>query len=179
MSFDRDVMNPNAQTHVPVTVDVPAESAWTGEGRQYMEPPTLWKAGVKVVHKLTGREAVIYRMDLGTMQFRPFYLDTQSHAGRTEWESSRDWNVSVTLHPDEMAKRDVRKKLDAEISALDPDELEAMHALVDGDDPAKGLAKLNALRKLGVIKSKPAVAAVAIEEAGAKKKSAKKDDGAA
>lgn len=145
---------PNAQTHIAEVTTIPlGDGEWT-EGRAPLEAPTLWKSGVKVIHKLTGREAVIFRMDLGTMQFRAYYPDENRLDARTEWQHAINWNVKVTLHPDELARRKAREELDQAIASLDADELAAVEALVDGDDPTKGLAKIQALRKLGVIKGR-------------------------
>lgn len=153
---------PNTQTHIAEVATIPiADGEWS-EGRPPMEAPTLWKSGVKVVHKLTGREAVIFRMDLGTMQFRGYYPDENRLDARTEWQHARDWNVKVTLHPDDLKRRAAAEVLEKAISSLDPKEVGWATVLLDGDDPIKGLAKLNAMRESGIIKSAPDVLAAAV-----------------
>lgn len=161
---ERDVMNPNAQTHIPVVVVIPADETMIGDGRAYMQPPTLWREGVEVVHKVSSRRAVVYKIALDTMQFRPYWPDEKKHAGRTEWESCKDWIPQTKLHPNEIARREAQQALQAQMDALDAKEVAAVSVLVDGDDPKKGLAKIEALRALGVIKSPPAAVAAAVEE---------------
>jgi hypothetical protein len=171
MSFDRSVLSPNHETHVPIKVEVPPDNDWNGSGRPPEPTPSLWQQGVKVMHKLTGKVGVVRVVDHYTNQFRAHYPETGENDDRTTWNSCHEWNVAVTLSPAEAEKQRAREALEAEIAKLDPEELAAVDALVDGDDPKKGLAKLEALRKLGVIKAKASVVQSAIE---AKPEKAKK-----
>lgn len=174
--FDRDMLNPNPQTHVPVMVEIPSvdEAKDNLGGRAPIQPPTLWMRGVECVHKVTGRIAAVMSVDLGTMQFRPYFPDTNEHGDRTHWESCQMWIPRVTVHPEEAKRREVQKALEAEIDALDPEEIEDVRVMLDGDDPVKALAKLNAMKRRGFIKGRPAALAQAAEP---KVKPAKKKDG--
>lgn len=162
MSFDRSAMNPTLETHIPIKVEVPADGDYTGVGRPPLPTPSLWQPGVKVVHKLSGREAVVRLIDYYTEQFRAYYPDTGENDDRTTWQVCRDWNVAVQLAPKELERQKAREALEAEIAKLDEHDLAAVSVLVDDPDPKKALAKLEAMRKLGVIKS-TAVAQAAIE----------------
>jgi hypothetical protein len=163
-------MNPTTDTHVPVECHIPGEAEWDGGGRPPLEVPSLWRKGVKVVHKLSGREAAIHVIDLSTRMFRAYYLDTKTHDSRVEWQHCRDWNVQVTLSPAEEKRVAARRVLEDEIAKLDPKELAAVEVLVDEPDATKALAKLHALRALGVIKAAPEVAQAAITEGKAAKR---------
>lgn len=164
MSFDRAHLNPNHDTHVPIKVAVPADDDWSGAGRPVLPTPSLWQEGVKVVNKITGREAVVRKVDHYTNQFRAYYPDTGENDGRSSWQHCKDWTVAVTLSPAEQEKQLAREALQAEIAKLDPEELAAVSVLVDDPDARKALAKLEAMRKLGIIKSAP-VAQAALEQA--------------
>lgn len=174
---------PNLQTHVPVMMEnMPAESAELAVGRPDLPTPSLWQRGVKVKRRIDDKEAVILRVDWDTNQFRAFYLDegdidpeTRRPAGRmserTEWEQCSEWYPEVTLSPAEKERQRARDELALAIQQLDATELAAVEVLCDDPDPAKGLAKLIALRRLGVIKAAPEVAQAAmVENAAAPKK---------
>lgn len=171
--FDRSILSPNPETHVPVKVHIPTEGNDLAAGRPDIPPPSLWERSVKVVRKIDGREAIVNRIDLRTMMFRAYYPDEGAFdpetkkpvgrfADRTEWESCKDWTPSVTFSPRELERQAASSLLEEEIAKLDPNEMAAVSVLVDGDDPAKGLAKLEALRRLGIIKGSPAAAHAAI-----------------
>lgn len=170
--FDRTVIagTPNPETHVPVKVHIPVkeDASSIAAGRPDLPPPSLWERSVKVVRKLDGKEAIVNSVDLRTMMFRAWYPDegpvvadektgqpvrAGRFADRTEWESCKDWNPSVVFSPKELERQAAQQLLDEEVAKLDQRELAAVSVLVDGDDPAKGLAKLEALRMLGIIKS--------------------------
>lgn len=169
MSFDRDMLSPNQSTHVPVMVVVPAETEnWTGDGRPYLPPPTLWKVGAEVVNKRTGRRAAIRVVDHMTMQFRAYYPDTGENDGRTMWQHCHEWNVSVTLSPEEETRLAAKRQLDEEVAKLDIDELAAVEVLVDDPNPTKALAKLEALKRMGIIKGAPAAHAASLDKKGGK-----------
>src|SRR5690606_21902389 len=113
---------------------------------------------VRVRHKVTGRVAVVARIDHGMNMFRPYYPDTKTFAPRTHWEHCREWDVEVTFSPKELERRAATEQLEQELAELDADAMAAFVALVDEDDPAKALGKLEALRRLGVIKAPPEAA---------------------
>lgn len=149
MSFDR-TLNPNAQTHVPVKVEIPADDDVVQE-RPYIHPPTLWAEGVKVRHKATGREAVVRRVALDTEQFRAWYPDTGENDSRTTWQSFRDWDPVVELSPAEREREAARHALEAEIASLPENELALVQVLIDDPDPARARAKFDAMKKAGLI----------------------------
>jgi hypothetical protein len=161
---------PTIDTHVPIKVtDLPNEPAELAVGRPDLPTPSLWQNSVQVTHKATGRKAIVVRVDWGTNMFRAFYPEQQRFSERTEWEHCRDWDVDVTYSPRELERQAARNKLEAEIAKLDPSSFAAVQVLCDDDDPAKALAKLEALRQLGVVKASPEAAQAVITEGKAKK----------
>lgn len=168
---------PSIATHIPVTVDeLPEEEADLASNRPDEPTPSLWQRSVKVRHKATGKPAIVHRVDWATNMFRAYYPDETSSDGkqgrfaeRTEWEHCRDWDVEVTFSPRELERQAASKRLHEEIAKLDEASMAAVAVLVDGDEPAKALAKIEALRKLGVIKASAEAAAVAVEETKAKR----------
>ncbi len=166
-------LTPTLETHVPVLVELPAEANDLAVGRPDIPPPNLWQSSVKVRRKLDGKVAIVARVDLSTMMFRAYYPDEGDvdpetgkpkgrYADRTDWERCENWDPEVTFSPAELRRQEAQASLDAEIAQLDKDELAAVSVLVDGDDPNKGLAKLEALRRLGILKAKPETAAAAV-----------------
>jgi hypothetical protein len=151
-NFDRQAMNPNAQTHVPVKVTIPLDDTMSTE-RPYMPPPTLWQEGVKVKHKRTGRENIIRAVDLATQMFRPVFDEYGNAANRTHHEQMSEWDVLVELSPAEKERDLARQKLEAELAALPADDLAAVSVLIDDADATKALAKLEAMRRLGIVGS--------------------------
>lgn len=156
---------PTIETHVPVVAELPDETNdLMMDMRQDIPPPNLWQKSVKAKHKLSGRSVVVARVDWATMMFRAYYPDEDRFATRTEWEHCRDWDVEVTFSPKELERQAAKVKLDAEIAQLDAKSLAHVMILCEDPDPAKALAKLEALRAMGVIKaSAPAVEAVVAE----------------
>lgn len=165
---------PSIETHVPVTTTLPEESNDLAVGRPDLPTPSLWQHSVQVSHKVTKKLAVVARVDWATNMFRAFYPDEGERgpdgipvgrfSERTEWEHCHNWDVSVTFSPRELERQKARTMLEDEMAKLDVGEAAAVMVLVDGDDPVKGLAKLEALRRLGVIKgSVEAVQAVIAE----------------
>ncbi len=166
---------PTIDTHVPQKAELPKESADLAVGRPDAPTPSLWQEAVQVTHKITKKVAVVARVDRPCNIFRAFYpnegeLDPNTgnpvgrFSERTEWEACKDWDVSVTFSPRELERQKARTMLEDEMAKLDPSESAAVMVLVDGDDPVKGLAKLEALRRLGVVKgSTEAVKAVMAE----------------
>jgi hypothetical protein len=163
---------PTIETHVPVTAPMPEEGTELAVGRADIPPPSLWQHSVKVTHKVTGRQAIVARVDWGTNMFRAFFPNegpmvdgkpTGRFAERTEWEHCRDWVVDVTFSPKEMARQAAREKLAEEIGKLDADSLANVTVLCDDPDPAKALAKLEAMRRMGIIKASPETAQAAVD----------------
>jgi hypothetical protein len=166
--------NPTIETHVPVTVDIPEEATDLLVGRPDIPPPSLWQHAVEVTHRTSGKRAVVARMDWSTNMFRAYYPDegerdaTGRPAGRfaerSEWEHCREWKPSVTLSPKELARQAAREQLEKEIAKLDARGLAAVSVLCDDPEPAKALAKLEALRHLGVVQVSSEAAQMAVAE---------------
>lgn len=143
---------PDHTTHQPIRVMVPTEDDLFVE-RPRLPTPSLWQVGVQVTHKADpNRAGTVRAVDYVTNQFR---LVGQA---RTMWESFEHWNVLVEKTPEEKAKDEAREKLRLEMELLDADDLAAVEVLCDDPDPTKALAKLAAMRKLGIIGSKAAPA---------------------
>lgn len=136
---------PDHTTHTPINVIVPKEDD-VGAERERLPTPSLWQDGVMVTHKQDReRKGHVRRVDHMTRQFR---LVGQP---RTSWESFDNWDVLVEKSEAEKQKDAAREKLQAELAALDADDLASVEVLCDDPDPAKALAKLGAMRKLGII----------------------------
>ncbi len=141
---------PDHTTHTPIQVHVPTEDDVHME-RQRLPTPSLWQDGVQVTHKQDReRKGVVRRVEYATRQFR---LVGQP---RTSWESFDQWDVLVEKSAAEKAKDAAREQLEQELAALDADDLASVEVLCDDPDPSKGLAKFNAMRKLGIIGKKKA-----------------------
>jgi hypothetical protein len=153
---------PTHETHVPVKVELPAEPTAEPE-REYRHPPSLWSEGVKCTNRKTGQSAVVARVDLSTMLFRPFWPETATYSSRTEWLQCADWEPEVTLSPSEVAKRAALAKLEAEMALLDATEMAWVSVLAADDDPAKSLAKLEAMRAGGFLKGKVETVAASVD----------------
>ncbi len=142
---------PDHTTHTPIKVSIPTEDDVHFE-RARLPTPSLWQEGVQVTHKMDAtRTGTVRRVDHLTRQFRLVGM------ARTQWDSFDDWIVLVEKSVEEKAKDAAREKLVAEMEALDADDLAAVEVLCDDPDPTKALAKLAAMRKLGIIGSKPVV----------------------
>lgn len=161
---------PTIATHVPVVVSLPEEKAEIASFRLDLPTPSLWQHGVKVVRKIDGKEAVVHRIDWSTNMFRAYYPGEDRFGERTQWEHCRDWNVAVTLSPQEQERQAARELLDAEIARLDAKSLAAVSVLCDDPDPAKALGKLEALRALGVVKVSSEAAQAAVSDVQGKAK---------
>lgn len=174
MAFERP--QPTLDTHVPLKVHVPKEDVGaTGGGRPDLPAPSIWQRSVKVKRKVDGKEAVVHVVDLPTMMFRAWYpdegeVDPESgkpkgrFSERTEWEHCRNWDVEVTFSPKELERQAARRKLEDEMATLDPKELALVDVLCDDTDPTKALAKLEALRRAGIVSARPELAQAALEE---------------
>lgn len=150
---------PSISTHVPLTHELPQEDLGALVGRKDIPPPSLWQNSVKIRHKVTGKSAVVVRVDWGMNMFRAFYPDEANAEGgmgrfseRTEWEHCRDWDVEVTFSPAEIERQAARKLLEDKIASLDAKQLAMARVLCDDEDPAKGLGKLELLIQSGLIK---------------------------
>ena len=142
-------------THEPVRIEIPNEEATLGHDRPDVPAPHLWSYGVVCVHRKSKRKAVVHKVDLNTRQFRAYYPDTAQFDGRTAWQSFDEWDVEVTLSPKEVERQVAEARFAAELLTLDAIELSSVVALCDDEDPAKRMAKLTALRHLGIVKAKP------------------------
>lgn len=136
---------PNHLTHTPIKVVIPTEDDVHTE-RPRLPTPHLFQDGVQVTHKQdVARAGVVRRVDYATRQFR-----LVGHP-RTAWESFDEWNVLVEKSEAEKAKDAAREALQAELAALDPEDLAAVEVFCDDADPSKAMAKFEAMRKLGII----------------------------
>lgn len=139
---------PDHTTHQPIKVSIPTDDDLFVE-RPRLHTPSLWQAGVQVTHKADPSRAGHVRVvDHMTNQFR---LVGQP---RTMWESFENWNVLVEKTEAEKAKDEAREMLRLEMESLDADDLAAVEVLCDDPDPTKALAKLSAMRKLGIVGAK-------------------------
>lgn len=139
---------PDHTTHTPIQVTVPTEDDVLLE-RPRLPTPSLWQDGVRVTHRMDrDRKGIVRRVDWVTNQFRLV------GAPRTAWESCEHWDVLVEKSESERAKDAARDALAAEMEALDVDDLAAVEVLCDDPDPVKALAKLSAMRKLGIVGGK-------------------------
>lgn len=168
-------VTPSIDTHVPVTAEMPNEATDLAVGRPDLPVPSLWQKAVQVKHKITGKVAVVATVDHAMNMFRAFYpdegdidLDTGRPKGRfsarTDWEQFKNWDVAVTFSPRELERQAAMARLHTEIAKLDATGLAAVTVLCDDPDPTKALAKLEALRALGVVKVSTEVAQVAVAE---------------
>ncbi len=163
---------PSIETHVPKTAEIPEEENELAVGRPDIPVPSLWQQSVRVVHKVTKQPAIVARVDWSMNMFRAYYPDEIDpktgdkgrFATRTEWQHCRDWDVEVTFSPRELERQAARQLLEDEISRLDAKSLAAVTVLCDDTDPEKALAKLTALKELGVVKVSVAAAKVAVDE---------------
>lgn len=147
---------PTIATHVPVLADGLDLEALARDdeglvGREDIEPPSLWQKGVRVTHNITGKRAVVFRIDRHCNQFRAYYPDEERIAPRTEWESMAFWTPETTVSPVELARREKQAEWDAAVAALSPDDQEFAHSMAEDVDPEKAIKKLNALAAKGFI----------------------------
>lgn len=169
-------MNPNIDTHVAETVDIDDVSDH-GQlvGRDDLPTPSLWQDRVKVKHKSTGREAVIFRVDHSTCMFRAYYPEEKRLSNRTEWEHFHNWELQLTFSPAELARQAAAALLEEEIAKMDARSIGLARVLCDDEDPNKALAKLQLLVQSGMLTPISTAAAEAlITEPRAAKKAAPK-----
>lgn len=152
---------PSAETHIPEKGDLPDEPERLIADRPDAPTPSLWQRSVKVKHKLTGEPALVQRIDWGVGLFRAYYterLDPESgkkgvFATRTQWESCSNWDVETTFAPHEIERQVAAAALAAEYDSLSDQERALVLAFCDDPDPNRNVAKLQALRAAGLIKS--------------------------
>lgn len=159
MSFDRDHLAPNHATHVPVKVALPADDDLSVE-RPRLPTPHLFQEGVVVKSRDGKREGIVRCVDHLTNQFRLVEKmpdGSMKNHPRVSWESFANWIPEVRLSAEEQERRAAREKLLVELATLDKDSLAAVEVFADDADPAKALAKIEALRRLGVIKAPTSV----------------------
>lgn len=165
---------PNLDTHVAVTEEVPEEAAELAVGRPDAPTPSLWQRAVRCRRKTDGKVAVVHKIDWYTNMFRAWYPDegpvgddgkpAGRFSERTEWEHCANWDVEVTFSAAELERQAAAKKLSAAIALLDARDLGLASVLCDDPDPTKALAKLEMLKRAGVIKGDAEVIAAAVDE---------------
>jgi len=139
---------PDHSTHQPIKVSIPTEDDLHVE-RPRMPVPSIWQVGVQVTNKADpNRTGTVRAVDHSTRQFRLV------GSARTMWDVFDEWNVLVEKTPAEKAKDEARELLAIELESLDADDLAAVQILCDDEDPAKALAKLGAMRKMGILAAK-------------------------
>lgn len=158
---------PSINTHVPLTAELPPEGQGQLVGRADIPPPHLWQGKVKVKHRVTGKPAIVVRIDYAMMMFRAYYPTDNGGAGRfserTEWEHCRDWEVEVTFSAAELERQAAAKLLEDQISKLDAKQIALARVLCDDADPNKALAKLRLLIQGGLVKMPEEMAATMVE----------------
>lgn len=148
--------SPNIETHVAVLADgldlkqLEREDAGL-VGREDIEAPSLWQKGVKVTNNITGKRAVVFRLDRHCNQFRAYYPDEERIAPRTEWESMAFWTPETTVSPIELARREKQAEWDATVAGLSEDDQQFARSMADDPDPEKAIKKLHALATKGFI----------------------------
>lgn len=162
--------NPSLATHIPLTGELPDENLGALTGRADLPTPNLWQGKVKVRHKVTGKPAIVVRVDYAMMMFRAYFPDEVGANGemgrfseRTEWYQCRDWDVEVTFSPAELERQTAKKLLDDQIAMLDATQIALARVLCDDPDPNKALAKLRMLIQAGLVKIPEEVAALVAE----------------
>lgn len=167
---------PSIETHIPKTEAVPDEPAELAVGRPDAPTPSLWQRSVKVRHKVTGRPALVHKVDWAMNMFRAFFpeegdVDPETgkplgrFAERTEWEHCANWDVEVTFSPAEIERQAARARLSEAIAKLEGKSLALATVLCDDPDPAKALGKLELLISTGVIQGPVDALAAAAAEA--------------
>lgn len=143
--------NPSLETHVAETAELPGEDHGQLVGRADLPTPSLLQARVKVKHRVTKQEAVIFRVDHGMNMLRLYYPAEDRLANRTEWEQARNWEPELTFSPAELERQAAAAKLEAEIASLDARSIGLARVLCDDPDPNKALAKLGLLVQSGML----------------------------
>lgn len=140
-------------THVSVKGEIPADDTFELE-RAPQPTPHLFQPGVKVTHKASGRTNLVRVVDWKTNQFRPVYDRFGNTAGRTIWEPFAEWDPVVEPSPAEKERLAAKTKLEEQLATLSVDDLAAVSVLVDDEDATKALAKLEAMKRLGIVGKK-------------------------
>lgn len=166
---------PSIETHIPKTEAVPNEPNELAVGRPDAPTPSLWQRSVKVKHKVTGRPALVHKVDWSMNMFRAFFpeegeIDPETgrpvgkFSERTEWEHCANWDVEVTFSPAELERQAAKTRLSEEIAKLEGRSLALATMLCDDPDPAKALGKLELMISAGLIQGSPdALTAAAAE----------------
>jgi hypothetical protein len=156
--------------HIPVLVDVPQEEVRDMQDRPDIPPPSAYARTAVVTHRKTKQRAVIHRVDLVTRQLRLWYPDrahlphAEQFDTRTGWQSFDDWEPEIQFSPEEIKRQEAAALFQQELEAFDSEGLELVTVFCDDPDPVKALAKLRALKRSQIVKTKADVAA---ETAGA------------
>lgn len=143
---------PSLATHVAEVGEIPGDDHGNLVGRADLPVPSLWQARVKVRHRSTKRQAVIFRINHDMNQMRLFYPDEDRLSTRTEWENCKDWEPELTFSPAELERQAAQAKLEADIAKLDASSIGLARVLCDDPDPNKALAKLGLLVQSGLLK---------------------------
>ena len=152
---------PSVETHIPEKGDLPPEEERLIADRPDAPTPSLWQRAVKVKHKATGEPAMVVRPLWDTNQFRAFYSERLdpitgakgTYGNRTQFESFERWEVETTFSPLELERQTAAAALAEEVASLTEQERAMVALWCDDPDPNKNVAKLQALRTAGMIKS--------------------------
>ncbi len=152
---------PSVETHIPEKGELPPEEERLIADRPDAPTPSLWQRAVKVHHRTTGEPAMVVRVDWGTNLFRAYYSERKdpitgakgTYSGRTEWESCSAWDVETTFSPLELERQVAAAALVEEIASMTEQERALVSVWCDDPDPNKNVAKLQALRVAGMIKT--------------------------
>lgn len=145
--------------HVPVTADAPEEATEASHDRADIPPPSAYARSAVVRHIRTGQKAVVHRVDLVTRQLRLWYPDRselpleQQFDSRLGWQTFDHWVPEITFSPEEVARQEAKKQFALELEAFDADGLQLVTVFCDDADPVKALGKLQALKRVGMVKT--------------------------
>lgn len=150
--------------HIPVTVDnMPAEEVGEAHEREDIPVPIPWAKTAVVRHRKTKQMAVVHRVDHITRQLRLWYPDREhlpvkdQFDRRTEWHTFDDWEPEIMLSTEEIERQKAKELFAQELEAFDATGLEFVMVFCDDPDPVKALAKLRALKKQNLVRTKDAV----------------------
>lgn len=151
--------------HIPVTADVPQEEVGEMRDRPDIPPPSAWARTAVVTHRRTKQRAVIHRVDFVTRQLRLWYPDkkdlplSDQFDSRTQWQSFEDWEPEIMFSPEEIERQQAKALFEAELEAFDAEGLSLVTVFCDDPDPVKALAKLRALKRSNIVRTKDEPAA--------------------
>jgi hypothetical protein len=152
---------PSVETHIPEKGELPKEEERLIADRPDAPTPSLWQRAVKVRHRVTGEPAMVVNPQWATCQFRAYYTDRLdpitgvkgTYGNRTQFESFDRWEVETTFSPLELERQAAAASLAEEIASMTEQERALVSVWCDDPDPNKNVAKLQALRVAGMIKS--------------------------